>query len=185
MNIMMKTLLSTAAFVGFMGVAHANKSGHVCGPEGSDTLCDSSSIPVSLVINPNCDITVTGGDIAMIYDPNDSTSLVGTSKFNITANAKYKVLVDSDNRKLRSLPIGNETDLIDSANSNTSTNTIAATVATSGAAGTLTLGQKSNYTASASASGGDVYNVTYTAHGLSASQKAGTYSDVYTIDVYF
>ncbi|WP_162625940.1 hypothetical protein [Acinetobacter sp. MB5] len=169
MNIMMKTLLSTVAFVGFVSIAHADNGPnrhHRC---NFNELCTSADIPVELAVDPGCELTVDTSAITLT-DPNNTGTATQSRNFNVKANYAYKIKVDTDHHA-----------------SDTTTNltfgsdTVLTTVSTSG--GLSALGQI--YNKSMPSAAGDDYTATFTTAEDFSTKPVGTYTDTYHIYIYF
>ncbi|WP_374254702.1 hypothetical protein [Acinetobacter brisouii] len=169
MNIMMKTLLSAAALTAFTGIAHAGGSQECDTSTGTSSCKDS--IPIELTVAKKC---VLRADDKITVD---SKTGVGTGSFWVGANADYNLLVNTNNHT----GLGIDESFLKGSGGNTTT--IPTTVTTKRGTTSINLGVAKTGEPMA-LSTMNQYNVKVQT-GPMGSVPADTYSDLYTINVYF
>lgn len=182
MNKLVKTILSATAFSALIGVAHADVEtlgfgggGHQPPkpPTGCTELCSSASIPIEIVVPKTCHLT----DVSTKINLNSSTGK-GNGGFTIKANAKYNLLVDTDNQQSGI----NQSELRGPAGSSP----IKTTVKTTRGSTNINLGSvKYDEPMTAGTSPNNYAIDVQTTGSLGVDRPAGTYTDQYNIKVYF
>ncbi|MHA3055868.1 hypothetical protein E0H77_06880 [Acinetobacter sp. ANC 4633] len=173
MNIMMKTLLSAAALTAFTGVAHAGNQ--ECDTSTGTSSC-KDSIPIELTVAKKC--VLRADDKITVSASGGSSTASGTGSFWVGANADYNLLVNTTNHA----GLGPNASFLKGTGANTTT--IPTTVTTTRSGGpSINLGEAKTGEPMA-LSTMNQYDVKVLT-GTIGNVKADTYSDLYTINVYF